>query len=117
MLKFEVFVDVEDKRWKKAVDHLDELVEQVKESVIDVVYDEVDFLKKNKNFSINLALSNDKEVHRLNKEFRGVDKPTNVLSFANVDDDFFKQMLEQEAILKSYLKIILFSLEYSPLIL
>ena len=96
MLKFEVFLDVEDERWKKAIDHLEELVEQVKKSVIDVVYDDVDFLKKDKNFSINLALSNDVEVHRLNKEFRGVDKPTNVLSFANVDDAFFEQMLNQE---------------------
>lgn len=43
---------------------------------------------------INLSLSNDDEVRKLNREFRGLDKPTNVLSFANIDDEMFWQELE-----------------------
>ncbi len=44
----------------------------------------------NKPVSINLSLSNNNEVQKLNREFRGKDKPTNVLSFANIDDEFFE---------------------------
>jgi probable rRNA maturation factor len=40
-------------------------------------------------------LSDDEAVHKLNKEFRGMDKPTNVLSFANIDDDFFWDTLDE----------------------
>jgi probable rRNA maturation factor len=35
---------------------------------------------------ISLVLANDAEVQKLNKHYRGQDKPTNVLSFAALDD-------------------------------
>lgn len=53
-----------------------------------------DLLSKDVTYNINVCLSDDEEVHRLNREFRGMDKPTNVLSFANVDDDEFWDTLE-----------------------
>lgn len=48
-----------------------------------------------KPICINLSLSNNREVQRLNAEFRGKNKPTNVLSFANIDDDEFMEELEE----------------------
>lgn len=36
---------------------------------------------------ISLVLSDDAEVQRLNKDYRGQDKPTNVLTFAALDDE------------------------------
>lgn len=36
---------------------------------------------------ISIVLADDAEVQRLNRDFRGQDKPTNVLSFAALDDD------------------------------
>jgi len=38
---------------------------------------------------INIVLSTDKAVRRLNREFRGMDQPTNVLSFPIGDDSAF----------------------------
>ena len=52
-------------------------------------HEEIDFLQSGKNINVNLCLGNDDEVHALNREFRGKDKPTNVLSFANIDDESF----------------------------
>ena len=57
---------------------------------------EIDFLVQPRLFSVNLCLSNDEAVHKLNFEFRGIDKPTNVLSFANIDDPDFEEVLECE---------------------
>lgn len=36
---------------------------------------------------ISVRLTNDAEVHQLNRDFRGKDKPTNVLSFPQYDPD------------------------------
>tara|TARA_R110000868_G_scaffold262401_2_gene521097 strand:- start:76166 stop:76651 length:486 start_codon:yes stop_codon:yes gene_type:complete len=41
---------------------------------------------KGKDLSFTLRFSDDLEVQQLNKDFRGKDKPTNVLSFPSGDD-------------------------------
>lgn len=38
-------------------------------------------------YEVAVRLSNDAEVHALNREWRGKDKPTNVLSFPQMDAD------------------------------
>ena len=45
-----------------------------------------------------MCLSNNDEVQKLNKEFRGKDKPTNVLSFANIDDEEFWDNIDSDEI-------------------
>jgi len=42
-------------------------------------------LPRNK-FTVSVVLTDDAEVHKLNKEYRGKDKPTNVLSFPQHED-------------------------------
>lgn len=96
MNSIKIYTDVEDERWTAAIADIAAVVERVENAVVNCVSDEVDFLSPDKSFSINLCLSNDENVHRLNKEFRNMDKPTNVLSFANVDDDSFEDMLVSE---------------------
>ena len=96
MTEIKVFTDVEDERWTAAVENIAAVVEQVKDAVIGRVAGEIDFLMPPRLFSVNLCLSNDEAVHKLNFEFRGIDKPTNVLSFANIDDPDFEEVLECE---------------------
>ena len=47
--------------------------------------EDIDILSSAKPLLINLCLSDDKHVHQLNRDFRNKDKPTNVLTFANMD--------------------------------
>jgi len=68
----QVYVNYNDKRWEK--------------------YD-IDFMRlanaagpRNKDAEVSIILTNDKEIHKLNKKYRGMDKPTNVLSFELGDD-------------------------------
>ena len=68
----QVYVNYNDKRWEK--------------------YD-IDFARianaagpRNKNAEVSITLTNDAEIHKLNKKYRGMDKPTNVLSFELGDD-------------------------------
>lgn len=46
-----------------------------------------DFALPVKNAEVSVMLTNDDAVHALNREYRGVDRPTNVLSFAALDDE------------------------------
>lgn len=96
MTEIKVFTDIEDERWTAAVENIAAVVEQVKETVFKRVEGEVDFLALPKTFGVNLCLSNDAAVHKLNLEFRHMDKPTNVLSFANLDDTDFDDVLTRE---------------------
>ena len=100
-MKSKVSVDiiVHDERWQEAVDFdVFKVIDELKEltfGYVEEVYAEGkhEFLSVKNKLNVNVCLSNDEEVHRLNKEFRGMDKPTNVLSFANLDDEEFEAYL------------------------
>ncbi len=100
MNSFDIFLNIEDSRWTAAIDKVAVVVEKVKQAVLEEASAEVDFLDLEKDFIVNLCLSDDNAVHKLNLEFRGMDKPTNVLSFASVDGDDFDDMLEFDDIVE-----------------
>lgn len=91
MTEIIVDTDFEDKRWEKTIPNLSEIVEQLKTATFGFVarHDNPQIFKADKPLLLHLCLSDDKHVHDLNREFRHVDKPTNVLSFANMDFDEF----------------------------
>lgn len=68
-----VYLNVNDKRWDKYNIDFD----KVANAVVG---------KKYKDSEVSIVLTNDKEIHQLNKEYRNIDKPTNVLSFELQDD-------------------------------
>ena len=68
-----VYVNTENKKWKKyKIDF-----QKIANTAVSTVY-------KDSEVSINLV--DDKRIHELNKQYRGMDKPTNVLSFELGDD-------------------------------
>lgn len=92
--QLEVIVD--DERWPAKLEGAEEWAAQVFATTL--AYLEAENLSYgigfNKPICVNLALSNNLEVQKLNADFRGKNQPTNVLSFANVDDDQFMEGLE-----------------------
>ena len=78
---------VEDERWSKAIPEVTQVAEKVKTAAFGYLqtHENLEFLQSAKPLKINACLSNDQTVQQLNKDFRGLDKPTNVLSFANLD--------------------------------
>lgn len=68
-----VYVDVHDKRWKKHKINFKKIVC----TAVDPVY---------KESEVSIVLVDDAEIHAINKQYRDVDKPTNVLSFELGDD-------------------------------
>lgn len=72
-MKLHFDIITEDKNWQ-------ELEEQYISNIAKVVLEDFPALK-NTEVELALMLTNDDHIRRLNKEFRGKDKPTNVLSF------------------------------------
>ena len=68
-----VYVDEHDKRWKKyKIDFA-----KIANTAVSGVY---------KESEVSIILVDDAEIHQINKQYRNVDKPTNVLSFELGDD-------------------------------
>lgn len=82
---------VEDARWSTAIESIEQVAEKVKSAAFGYLqqHENLEFLTADKPLKINICLSDDDTVQGINKEFRGLDKPTNVLSFANLDFDNF----------------------------
>lgn len=91
MNKLNLNIEIEESGWALALPDISTLSEQVMAQTFDYVKEneDIDFLGFNKPINVNLSLSNDENIHRLNAQFRNMDKPTNVLSFANIDDENF----------------------------
>ena len=47
------------------------------------------------NYEVSLSFVDNKEIHELNKQFRGIDRPTDVLSFPMLTDEFDIELEEE----------------------
>ena len=88
MNKPELYINHEEISWDKAIPDIDAHSQTISEMTFSYLAEQdlLNFLPKDKPIIISLTLSGDETVHKLNKDFRGIDKATNVLSFANIDD-------------------------------
>ena len=53
----------------------------------EIVVAALDYEKCPYEAEVNVLLTNNEEIHKINKEYRGIDRPTDVLSFPMVDYD------------------------------
>lgn len=77
---------VDCKAWKDALPDVKKTVEKAVRAAWKAG-NTGDFALPVKNAEVSVMLTNDDAVHALNREYRGVDRPTNVLSFAALDDE------------------------------
>lgn len=92
MIKTVLNISMDDNVWETMLPDVVAVSRQLLALVIETLKPEL--LQDKHEVIVNLALSNDEEIRELNCQFRNNDRPTNVLSFANIDDDEFWQALE-----------------------
>ncbi len=97
IIEYSLIVDAED--WEQKLPEYQTVADAAFNATMDFVINEfeLELFDFEKEFFCNLILTNDNQVQTLNNQFRNIDKPTNVLSFANVDALDFADNLEQNS--------------------
>jgi probable rRNA maturation factor len=70
----EIDILMKEPRWKTALPGVEDLVTRALETALS-------HLKASRTYEISVVLTDDAEIRTLNAQWRGKDKPTNVLSF------------------------------------
>lgn len=66
----EIDILIQDELWNEEFDNIEDATKEVVSKVL-----------KQRNYSISIVLTNNQTIQDLNKNYRGKNKPTNVLSF------------------------------------
>ena len=69
-----------DNRLDEAYDSLENVYEELMSLTFSL-------LEVKKNYEVDVSLVDEEEIHRINREYRKVDRVTDVISFAFEDDD------------------------------
>lgn len=83
-------IEVKNKKWLK---HLS-IVNFIEKSINDIVSYSLlkKYLKDNNFLQVNISLVSNTQMQKINFRYRGKNKPTNVLSFANLDEKEIKEL-------------------------
>ena len=78
----DVLIDIDDDRWLEwyTPDQWHVLLHKIIQRVIENI-------KIQTKVEVSILLTNNDEIHALNLEYRGKDKPTNVLSFSSLSEE------------------------------
>ena len=85
---------------------------------LDTILDLMNYacsIKKLDNVEFNIIIVDNDEIHKINKEYRNIDRPTDVITFALEDDDTFKLDIDTRILGDIYIsldKCISQSIEY-----
>jgi probable rRNA maturation factor len=92
----EICIIIDDEAWKKAVRCVSKFAKDKMSYAFEHVFSKhtLTNIPKDKKLSVNLLLTNDSQITELNNNFRNKNTPTNVLTFANIDDEFFQEEIK-----------------------
>lgn len=81
----DILIDIDEDKWLKW--YSQEQWHILVHKIVVKVLESVNFTAKSE---VSVLLTNDEEIHHLNKQYRNKDKPTNILSFPSLDENELK---------------------------
>ena len=81
MPEFDIDIDVSDEKWHDLIEGIENHTHDVIKHVLS------DLVSNAEHLEISIVLSDDDFIQNLNKNYRNKDKPTNVLSFPQTEED------------------------------
>lgn len=88
----EIDVSVDDPGWIAVLPSVEETIHETISTVIDFSAPFVNMIE------ISVVLTQDQEIQKLNRDYRGKDKPTNILSFGSLETPLNKISYEKLAL-------------------
>ena len=89
MIKLNIHLDMASARWKKVFPQMKRKIEQAAACAFLNAKKPAAF--RARSFAINVLLTDDANIKALNKSYRGKNKPTNVLSFPQINMHSFRR--------------------------
>lgn len=84
-MEFNIIKEVEFDVKKEQMFLFDKIIDKIKE-----------ILHIEENYVFSLILVDSTKIHEINRDYRGIDRPTDVISFALMDSDDMIDMMEEE---------------------
>ena len=72
-----------------------EIPEGILDKIESIINECLEYEELDNHYEVSLSFVDNEEIHQLNKEFRGKDSATDVLSFPMMDDEFDLELEEE----------------------
>lgn len=72
------------------INQTNENIEEYEQLFTDIIHTTSKLLKIEDEIELSCIIVNNDEIHKINREYRNIDRPTDVISFAYEDDEIFE---------------------------